>query len=96
MSWLLHRVSEDAVLRGCAFHFRQAILRRIQHEGLKTQYEDKEDTSVRNWIKRLMSLCMLPTFAIGYAWEWLQQPPSTGNDTMDAKLRALASYFGHT
>ena len=62
---------QDAVLKGCAFHFRQAILRRVQQEELRTQYEEMEDTAVRKWVKRLMSLCMLPTFAIGYAWEWL-------------------------
>ena len=87
---------QDAVLKSCAFHFRQAILRRVQQEGLKTQYENKDDVTVYNWVKRLMSLCMLLTFAIGYAWKWLQQPPSTGSAATDAKLCALASYFGRT
>ena len=68
----------------------------VQQEGLKMQYEDKENPAVRKWVKRLMSLCMLPTFAIGYAWEWLQQPPSTGSAATDAKLCVLASYFGCT
>jgi len=86
----------DAMLKGCAFHFRQAILRRVQQEGLRTQYEEREDSAVRKWVKRLMSLCMLPTFAIGYAWEWLQQPPATGNASADAKLSEVAAYFGRT
>ena len=87
---------QDAVLKGCAFHFRQAILRRVQQEGLRTQYEEMEDTTVRKWVKRLISLCMLPTFGIGYAWEWLQQPPATGNESVDAKLNEVSAYFGRT
>ena len=84
---------QDAVLKGCTFHFQQAVLRRVQQEGLKTQYDDQEDAAVPTWIKRLMSLCMLPTFGISYAWEWLQQPPLTRSAATDAKL---ASYFSRT
>jgi len=47
---------QDAVLKGCTFHFQQAVLRRVQQEGLKTQYDDQEDAAVPKWIKRLMSL----------------------------------------
>jgi len=39
---------------------------------------------------------MLATFAISYAWEWLQQQASTGTAAVDAKLCALASHFGRT
>ena len=39
---------------------------------------------------------MLPAFAVSCAWDWLQHPPSTGDSLTDAKLRALADYFGRT
>jgi len=63
----LRVVFQYAMLKGCGI--RQAVLRRVQQEGLKTQYDDNEDAAVRKWVKRLMSLCMLPTFVIGYAWQ---------------------------
>ena len=89
-------IFRDATTKGCSFHFRQAVLRRVQQEGLKSQYEDTENTVIRAWIKRLMSMTMLPAFAVAYAWDWLQHPPCTGDSMTDAKLRALASYFART
>ena len=70
--------------------------RRVQQEGLKSEYEDNENTVIRSWIKRLISMTMLPAFAVAYAWELLQHPPCTGASLTDAKLRALAAYFGRT
>ena len=70
--------------------------RRVLQEGLKSEYEHTENTVIRAWIKRLMSMTMLPAFAVAYAWEWLQHPPCAGDSLTDAKLRALAAYFGRT
>ena len=39
----------------CFFHFRQAIYRRVQQEGLKAQYED-EASPVRRWIRQLLAM----------------------------------------
>jgi len=30
----------ESTMKGCSFHFRQAVLRRVQREGLLTAYED--------------------------------------------------------
>ena len=85
----------EAVVKGCCFHFRQAILRRVQQEGLKTVYEDK-DSAGRQWIRQPMSMTMLPAFAVSHAWQWLQNPPMTGDTVTDGKLQALAEYSEKT
>jgi len=33
-------VFPEVVVRGCSFHFRQALMRRTQHEGLKSVYDE--------------------------------------------------------
>ena len=91
----IQQVFPEAVVKGCCFHFRQAVLRRVQQEGLKTVYEDK-DSAGRQWIRRLMSMTMLPAFAVSHAWQWLQHPPLTGDTVTDGKLQALAEYFKRT
>jgi len=39
-------VFPDATVKGCSFHFRQAIVRRVQKEGLMAQYEDADYLAV--------------------------------------------------
>jgi len=92
----IRAVFPDAVIKGCTFHFRQAVYRRVQQEGLKAEYEDKSNPTVRNWIRQIMSMTMLPSCIIPHAWTWLRRPPSTGSATTDAKLEALAVYFDQT
>jgi len=87
----------EARLKGCSFHFRQAIMRRVQAEGLKSEYEAKEgDVSIRNWIRQIMAMTMLPTFAIPLAWTFLKDPPPTEHPTLNEKVRALSLYFETT
>lgn len=87
----------ESRLKGCSFHFRQAIMRRVQQEGLKAEYEIKEgDVSVRHWIRLIMSMTMLPTFAIPIAWTFLKEPPVTGQSSVDCKTRSLSEYFEAT
>ena len=38
----IQSVFPEVVVRGCSFHLRQALMRRIQHEGLQSVYD--EDT----------------------------------------------------
>lgn len=93
----IQEVFPQAVLKGCTFHFRQAVLRRVGTEGLRPHYEDKEnDNVVRDWIRMLLSLTVLPEFAVPLAWQWLQHPPSTAVPELDAKMVALSRYFERT
>ena len=77
-----------------SFHLRQAIYRRIQQEGLTVHYED-EQSPLRRWMRQLMAMTALPTFAVPLVWDWTKMPPSVDSHT-DAKARSLAEYFERT
>ena len=52
--------SEDHVveIKGCWFHFCQAILRKVNEIGLKISYQNSYQ--FRFWIKRFMALALIP------------------------------------
>ena len=79
-------------MKGCSFHFRQAIYRNVQREGLQHQYEN-DDTVLRTWIRQVMSLTKLPAFAVPMAWSWLREPPPSRDTATDLKARAVSMYF---
>jgi len=39
----IHDVFPEVETKGCIFHYRQALMRRIHHEGLKSVYESDTD-----------------------------------------------------
>jgi len=92
----LSSIFPESKVKGCSFHYRQAIIRHVQKEGLITQYEDVHNPDVRNWIRRILSLTVLPNFVIPLAWEWLKVPPPSGQSDVDAKAAALALYVERT
>jgi len=49
--------------------------------------------SARSWLRMLMAMSMLPTWAVPLAWNSLREPFPTGNPSVDAKLRSFASYY---
>jgi len=63
----LGTVFPDSRVKGCSFHFRQAVYRRVQREGLTSHYEDV-DSLVRRWIRHLLAMTALPTFAVPIVW----------------------------
>jgi len=87
-------VFPGARVKGCSFHFRQAIYQRIQQEGLTAHYED-EQSPLRRWMRQLMAMTALPTFEVPLVWDWTKVPPSVDPHT-DAKARSLAEYFERT
>jgi len=87
----------EATVKGCSFHFRQAIMRRVQLEGMKAVYESEDDfPDVRRWIRHIMAISLLPAFTVPLAWRMLQFPPVTGQQSVDAKTRSLATYVDST
>ena len=88
-------VFPEATVKGCSFHFREAVLRRVQHEGLRPMYDDKGNP-IHRWLRKLMAMTGLPTFAVPLAWNWLKYPPASGDPATVAKTQAVSAYFERT
>jgi MULE transposase domain len=50
----------NIVPTGCLFHFDQNIYRKIQAVGLQVQYNTDNPAGVRQWLRRLMALPLVP------------------------------------
>jgi len=83
-------------VKGCSFHFRQAIIRKVNNEGLKQVYEGDNYPYIRTWIRQIMALILLPEFAVPLIWEVLKHPPATGLPEIDMKTAAFATYVENT
>ena len=59
----------NAQVKGCHFHFTQAIWRRIQELGLVTLY--KENPEVRAWLGKFKSLAFVPLNLVENAFNYL-------------------------
>jgi len=93
----INDVFPDVCVKGCSFHFRQALMRRVQQEGLKSVYkENSHYPSARRWLCMVMAMSMLPAFAVPLVWNELKNTCTTGNAVLDAKLQAFAQYFEST
>ena len=90
----LGTVFPDSRIKGCSFHFRQTVYRRVQREGLTSHYEDV-DSPVGRWIRHLLAMTALPTFAVPIVWSWLKTSPVVDPVT-DVKTRNMAAYFENT
>ena len=48
-------------IKGCLFHYGQAINRCVQHIGLQAQYRDAEPgDQLKKWVRRAASLSLSP------------------------------------
>ncbi|KAK3729886.1 hypothetical protein QZH41_005332 [Actinostola sp. cb2023] len=75
-------------LVGCAFHWMQAVWRKIQAHGLSTQYE--KDNGTYEFLHKILALPFLPAEAIQPTWQQLK-----GNATTPA-LRNVVNYVTDT
>ena len=51
-------LAENVIIKGCWFHFCQAILRKIGQLGLKEEYNN--NFNFRFWVKQFMALALIP------------------------------------
>lgn len=86
----------EARVKGCMFHFRQALMRKIQNEGLKSSYDSDGIPCIRKWLRLIMSMSMLPEFSIPITWNFLKHPPVTGLTDIDTRTRSFSSYVEKT
>ncbi|KAI8506945.1 hypothetical protein Bbelb_153840 [Branchiostoma belcheri] len=80
-------VFPGARLKWCAFHWCQAVWRKVQEYGLQTAY--REDQRVHSWVRRVMGLPFLPAAAIPPALEELRRKSA-------GALTTLADYVQRT
>lgn len=62
----IEEIFPEAIIKGCNFHFNQALWRKVQELGLVTVY--KEDQNVRNHIRMCAALAHLPENTLYDAW----------------------------
>ena len=62
--------------------------------GLKAEYDKKDNPVLRFWIRQLLTLTVLPVFAIPLAWTRLKDALLTGSPSADALQ--LSSHFDRT
>ncbi|XP_068677112.1 uncharacterized protein [Montipora foliosa] len=66
----LRTVLPDVQIRGCVFHWTQAIWRKVQELGLQVAYT--EDQGTYGWIRKLLALPFLPYTEITTQFERLR------------------------
>jgi MULE transposase domain len=89
-------VFPQATVKGCTFHFRQALMRHVADEGLRPAYNANDPPVVRDWIRQLMGMTLLPVVFIPRAWESLRCPPVVTDPELHAKMVAFSGYFDWT
>lgn len=89
-------VFPEATVKGCTFHFRQALMRHIADEGFRTTYISGNPPEVKDWLRQIMGLTLLPVFFIPRAWQCLRCPPVVSDVTLQFKMEAFSLYFERT
>ncbi|CAG2215733.1 unnamed protein product [Mytilus edulis] len=79
-------VFPNADIKGCAFHWGQAVMRKVANLGLKTAYS--ADKAVNVFIKKVLALPYLPAGHIIPAYRQLTVPP-----TASPLLHHLVAYI---
>ena len=73
--YAFHQVMPNIEVKGCAFHWTQAVWRKVQQLGLQTAYTD--DKAINSYIRRLMALPFLPHETIKEMFEKLAESATT-------------------
>ncbi|KAK3108588.1 hypothetical protein FSP39_011475 [Pinctada imbricata] len=73
----LRKVFPDQSIKGCVFHWGQALWRKIQEAGLQTAYNNRDD--VYNLLKKVFALPFLPAEHIADTFTKLQRKAQTDN-----------------
>ena len=85
----VRKVMLQTSIKGCRFHFGQAINRCIQCIGLSSAYQNSTSNSdVRKWIKRTTSLPLMPTDRLDEVWIMIM------NDATDIPEAILLQLHG--
>jgi hypothetical protein len=80
-------VFPDAEIKGCVFHWGQAVMRKVANLGLKTSYNEKKGVHI--FVRKLLALPYLPADHIRPAFNNIRQ-------TTSIQLQLLINYLTNT
>ena len=93
----LRNVFPNDTLKGCSFHFRQAIFRNVQKHSLQSIYRHDSVPGVKHWLQQIMAMTQLPVEMVDCAWFWcLKVPPYVADPVVAQNLRNFSNYVEHT
>ncbi|KAJ8298556.1 hypothetical protein KUTeg_023899 [Tegillarca granosa] len=85
-AWAAVRQATPGVtVRGCYFHWSQAIWRKVQEDGLQTRYND--DNATYNIVRKLLALPFLPVQEVRHAFA------TVTSSVNDDKVMELVDYM---
>jgi len=79
-------VAENAELRLCLFHLRQAAFRKLAELGLQAAFRDPEDDSVRKAFRQIVGIAFVPVDDVVDAFLQVRA-------ALPARMAAFADYF---
>ena len=80
----------EATVKGCTFHFRQALIRHVADLGLRHAYST--DAEIQKWIRQIMGLSLLPAVFIPIAMQTLRHPPTHCGADLHCKMAEFSAY----
>ena len=72
----LRQIFPEVTIQGCLFHYAQCINRAVQRCGLQVAYNNNE--VVKRWVRKIVSLALLPPYLVVPTWQRLMNPPNHG------------------
>jgi hypothetical protein len=64
----IHNILPGTATKGCLFHYGQAINRCVQRIGLAAEYRAVQNEQLRQWIRRICALPMIPLEELDGVW----------------------------
>lgn len=61
--------SFGVIPKGCIFHFAQCVYRKVQGLGLAADYNANNPPLIRKWVRRLMTLPLVPPLRLDQAFQ---------------------------
>lgn len=81
----------DANIQLCFFHLKQSAYRKVQQLGLVRAYQDRNDSSVRDFIHMMCSLAYVPVNDVARAFRILKEKAPE-----NPQIEEFVDYFGRT
>jgi hypothetical protein len=84
-------------IKGCLFHFRQALYRNIGKHGLQSIYQNDSLVGVKDWLRRIMAMALLPAGEILRTWHlFMKFPPFVADPIVQGQLGRYSTYVHDT